>query len=232
MARDWPAQGRRAADRADRRSAPPPRGGRHLPALRRAGARHPRTAPRPADRARPRRDRRGAGEARRRDHATISTSCARAQRVRDDHQGRAEGDPRRVRDAAQDRDRRRRRRPRGRGPDPARGHGGDRHPCRLDQARAARHLPGAAARRQGPRRHGDEGRGFRHPRLRRQHAHAGAVLLLARAGLQGEGLAAAAGRAAGARQGADQPPAARATASASPRSCRCPRTRRAGRRST
>ena len=88
----------------------------------------------------------------------------------------------------------RRRRPRGRGPDPARGHGGHRHPCRLDQARAARHLPGAAPRRQGPRRHGDQGRGFRHPRVRRQHPHAGAVLLVARAGLQGEGLAAAARR--------------------------------------
>ena len=116
------------------------------------------------------------------------------QRIRDDHQGRAEGDPRRVRDAAEDRDPRRRRRPRRRGPDPARGHGGDGHPCRLDQAGAARHLPGAEARRQGPLRHGDEGRGFRHPRLRRQHPHAGAVLLLARPGLQGEGLAPAAGR--------------------------------------
>ena len=37
-------------------------------------------------------------------------------------------------------------------------------------------------------------RGFRHPPVRRQHPHAGAVLLLARAGLQGEGLAPAARR--------------------------------------
>ena len=130
------------------------------------------------------------------------------QRVRDIVKAELEGDPRRIRDAAQDRDRRDRRRPRGRGPDPARGHGGDGHPCRLDQARAARHLPGAAARRQGPRRHGDEGRGFRHAAVRGEHAYADPVLLLARAGLQGEGLAAAAGGAAGARQGAGQPAAA------------------------
>ena len=71
-------------------------------------------------------------------------------------------------------------------------------------------LPGAAPRRQGPRRHGDARGGFRHPPVRRQHPHAGAVLLLARPGLQGEGVAAAARGAAGARQGADQPAAARA----------------------
>ena len=88
------------------------------------------------------------------------------------------------------------------------------------------------ARRQGPLRHGDEGRGFRHPAVRRQHPHAGAVLLLARHGLQDEGLAAAARHAAGARQGAGQPAAARSRASASPRSCRCRRTRRAGTSST
>ena len=40
------------------------------------------------------------------------------------------------------------------------------------------------------------------------------------------------GCAAGARQGADQPSAAAGTASASPRSCRCRRMRRAGTRST
>ena len=56
--------------------------------------------------------------------------------------------------------------------------------------------------------HADARRGFRHPAVRRQHPHAGAVLLLARPGLQGKGLAAAAGGAAGARQGADQHPAA------------------------
>ena len=57
--------------------------------------------------------------------------------------------------------------------------------------------------------HADARRGFRHAAVRRLDAHAGAVLLLARARLQAEGLAAAAGGAAGARQGADQHPAAR-----------------------
>ena len=56
--------------------------------------------------------------------------------------------------------------------------------------------------------HADARGGFRLPPVRRQHPHAGAVLLLARPGLQGKGLAAAAGGAAGARQGADQYPAA------------------------
>ena len=116
----------------------------------------------------------------------------------------------RVRHAAPHRDRRAGRRGRGRGPDPARGHGRDRVPRRLRQARAAVDLSGAEARRQGPLRHADARGGFRHRAVRRLHAHAGAVLLLARPGLQGKGLAAAAGRAAGARQGADQHPAARA----------------------
>ncbi len=44
-------------------------------------------------------------------------------------------------------------------------------PCRLHQARAALDLPGAEARRQGPLRHGDARRGFRHPPVRRQHAY-------------------------------------------------------------
>ena len=44
--------------------------------------------------------------------------------------------------------------------------------------------------------------------VRGQHAHAGAVLLLARPSLQGKSLAAAAGRASGTRQGAHQHPAA------------------------
>ena len=57
--------------------------------------------------------------------------------------------------------------------------------------------------------HADARRGFRHAPVRCQHAHAGAVLLLARPRLQAEGLAFAAGGAAGARQGADQHPAAR-----------------------
>ncbi len=70
-------------------------------------------------------------------------------------------------------------------------------------------VPGAAPRRQGPLRHGDARGGLRHQALRGEHAHAGAVLLLARHRLQAEGLAAAARRTAGARQGADQHPAAR-----------------------
>ena len=41
----------------------------------------------------------------------------------------------------------------------------------------ARHVPRAAPRRQGPRRHGDQGRGYRHQAVRDEHAHAGAVLL-------------------------------------------------------
>ncbi|KAH2809541.1 hypothetical protein KXV85_005744, partial [Aspergillus fumigatus] len=59
-----------------------------------------------------------------------------------------------------------------------------------------------------PRRHADPRRGFRQPSVRGFHAHAGAVLLLPRPGLQGEGLAAADGSAQRARQGADQHPAA------------------------
>ncbi len=51
--------------------------------------------------------------------------------------------------------------------------------------------------------------GLRLAAVRGLHAYAGAVLLLARQGLQAEGLAAAAGGPAGARQGADQHPAAR-----------------------
>ena len=113
-----------------------------------------------------------------------------------------------VRDAAPHRDRRSGRRDGGRGPDPARGHGRHRLPSRLRQARAAVDLPGAAPRRQGPRRHADPRGGFRRPPVRRQHPYAGAVLLLARPGLQGKGVAAAAGGAAGARQGDDQHPAA------------------------
>ena len=80
----------------------------------------------------------------------------------------------------------------------------------LHQARAARHLSGAEARRQGPLRHVDARRGFRHAALRGLDAHAGAVLLLARHVLPHEGLAAAGGIAAVARQGARQPPAAAA----------------------
>ena len=44
-------------------------------------------------------------------------------------------------------------------------------------------LSRAAPRRQGPRRHADARGGFRHQALRRQHPHAGPVLLLRRHGL-------------------------------------------------
>ena len=83
-------------------------------------------------------------------------------------------------------------------------------PRRLYQARAAFDLPRAAARRQGTHRNGDPRRGFRRAPVRRLDASAGAVLLFRRPGLQGEGVAAAARRADGARQGARQSPAARA----------------------
>ncbi len=78
----------------------------------------------------------------------------------------------------------------------------------LHQARAALDLSRAAARRQGPLRHVDARRGFRHADLHRLDAHAGAVLLLARHVLPHEGVAPAGGHAAGVRQGADQPAAA------------------------
>ena len=108
------------------------------------------------------------------------------------------------------RDHRSGRRDGGRGPDPARGHGRHRLACGLRQAGAALDLSCPAPRRQGPRRHADPRRGFRRPAVRRQHPHAGAVLFLARPSLQGKGVAPAARGATGARQGADQHPAARA----------------------
>ncbi len=56
--------------------------------------------------------------------------------------------------------------------------------------------------------HADPRGGFRQPPVRGLDPYAGAVLLLARPGLQGKGLAAAGGGAQCARQGADQHPAA------------------------
>ena len=67
MERRWPADDVEAADPADRRSAPPDQRGRHLQSLRRAGARHPRPAPAAPDGARPRRDRRRTRQDRRGD---------------------------------------------------------------------------------------------------------------------------------------------------------------------
>ena len=112
-----------------------------------------------------------------------------------------------------------------RGPDPARGHGRHGHPQRLHQARAALDLPRAAARRQGPRRHGDARRGFRQPRLRHLDPYAGAVLFDPRHRLQAQGLPAAARQPAGARQGDGQPAAAGGRRDDLDRACRCPRTR-------
>ena len=138
----------------------------------------------------------------------------------------------RARHAAPDRDRRIGRRFRGRGPDPARGHGRHGQPCRLHQARAALDLSRAAPRRQGPLGHADARGGFRHAPVRRQHPHAGAVLLLEADGSTRR------------RSGGCRSPRRRRAArrwstccrssgtSGSPRSCRCPRTRRPGRRST
>ena len=97
-------------------------------------------------------------------------------------QGRAEGDQGRVRRrraAPRSRDRRRGRRRR---PDPARGYGRHRQPQGLHQARAAVHLSrpdGAAARAAPACRRATR---ISLPALRRQHPHAGAVLLLARHG--------------------------------------------------
>ena len=202
-------QHRGRPDRADRRPAPPRLVGRHRQADRRADQGDPRPAPAAAHRARPRRDQGRARQARRRD-LRLPRHPALARAHPGDRQGRAGGGEGRVRHAAPHRDRRAGGRGRGRGPDPPRGHGGDGLASRLRQARAALDLPDAAARRQGPLRHADPRRGFRVAAVRRLDAHAGAVLLLARPGLQGEGLAAAARGAAGARQAADQHPADRA----------------------
>ena len=193
MARDWPAKDVVALVEliADPRHKVSAEG--TVPAVRGAGPRHSRASPAAPDRARPRRGRPTSSTSSASRSATISTSCGRRARIVGDHQGRARRDQGRVRHAAPHRDHRDGRRGRGRRPDPARGHGRHRQPQGLHQARAAVRLPRPAPRRQGPRRHGDPRRGFRHPHLRRQHAHAGAVLLLARHGLQDEGLAAAAG---------------------------------------
>ena len=100
---------------------------------------------------------------------------------------------------------RRRARHRHRGPDPARGHGRHRHPQGLHQAGAGLDLPRAAPRRQGSGRDAHARGRFRRPAVRRQHAHARALLLEPRSGLQAQGLQAAAGQPAGPRQGDDQP---------------------------
>ncbi len=199
---------RRAADRAGRRSAPPDRRGRHLPPVRDPGPRHPRPAPAAPHGARPRRDRRRAEDARPTRSPTISTSCARASASRRSSSDELTEVRDAVRHAAPDRDRRLRRRLEDEDLIAREDMVVTVSACRLRQARAALDLPGAAARRQGPLRHGDARRGFRHPAVRRQHPHAGAVLLQPGPGLQGEGLAPADRRAERPRQGAGQHAAA------------------------
>ena len=87
MARDWPARDMAPliALIADPRHAL--RRGRHLPAVRGPGARHPRIAPAAPHRARPRRDRRGTEQARRRDRR-LSRHPALARPHLRHHQGR------------------------------------------------------------------------------------------------------------------------------------------------
>ena len=229
MARDWPAKdiGPLVELIADPRHKLDRR--RHHPPLRRAGARHPRPAPAAPDRARPRRDRRRAEEARRGDQG-VPRHPGLARPHRRPHQGRAQRHQGRVRHPAPHRDRRDGGRGRGRGPDPARGRGGDRQPPRLHQARAALHLSRPAPRRQGPLGHVDARRGRRHADLHRLHAHAGAVLLLARHGLPHEGVAPAGGDAAVASARRWSTCCRWPKARSSPRSCRCPRTPRPGAR--
>ena len=96
-------QGRGRAGRADRRPAPQSVGQRHLPPVRGAGPRHPRSPPPAAHRARPRRGRRRAEEARRADRR-LSRHLALPRPHRVDRQGRADGDQDRVRHAAPHRD--------------------------------------------------------------------------------------------------------------------------------
>ena len=93
--------------------------------------------------------------------------------------------------------------------DRPRGHGRHRLARRLHQARAALDLSRAAARRQGPLRHADEGGGFRPPPLRRQHPYAGAVFSSLGRAYKEKVWRLPLARAAGSRQGARQHAAAR-----------------------
>ena len=231
MERDWPAQRHGAADRADRRSAPRARRRRHLSACRRSRRAPSSTAPAAPDRARPRRDRRRAEEARRRDqdYLDILRSRARIVRIITDELTAVKTS---FADAAPHRDRRQRRRHRGRGPDPARGHGRHRQP-RAATSSACRSRPiarSAAAARAAPA--WRRARRISSPGCSSPRRTAGAVLLLARQVYKQKvwrlPLARAAVRAA--RRWSTCCRSSRA--SASPRSCRCPRTRRPGRRST
>ncbi len=207
MARDWPALDMAPLITLIADPAPHAERGRHLSPVRDAGPRHPGIAPRPPDGARPRRDRRGPEQARGRDRRPARHPRLARAHLRD-HPRRARSHQAGPCDAAPDRDPRQRRRHGGRGPHRPRGHGHHGQPCRLREARAALDLPGAAPRRQGPVRDADARRGLRGAHLRGQHPPAAAVLLLARPSLQDEGVASAARRPPGARQGPGEPAAA------------------------
>ena len=103
---------------------------------------------------------------------------------------------------------------------------------RLHQAHPARDLPRPAPRRQGPRRHGDQGRGCGHQAVRHLDPHAGAVLLdrtaRSTASRSGGCPKARRRRAAGRWSTCCRWPRARRSRPC----CRCPRTRRNGASST
>ena len=137
-----------------------------------------------------------------------------------------------VRHAAPHRDPRQRVRAGHRGPDPARGHGRHGDARRLRQARAGVGLSCPAPRRQGPFRHGHARGRFRRaacssptPTRRCCSSRAAASSTSSRSG-----ACRSARRRRAARPSSTCCRSARARRSAP--SCRCPRTRRAGRRST
>ena len=180
------------------------RAGRYLPPLGAPGPGDPGAAPAPPDPARALQDHRRA-EGDQRPHPRAAAHPALARAAARGAQGGAAERQGALRHAAPDHDRGPRLRGRHRGPDPEGGHGRHRDPARLHQAHAALDLSRAAPRRQGPGRHGDPRGRFSGAAVRRQHAYAGAVLLVRGPGLQAESLPPAAGHAAGARQGDDQP---------------------------
>ena len=233
MAARWPAADIGAADRADRRARPRRRRGRHLPAVRGAGARDPRSAPAAPDRPRARQDRRGARARSRRDRRSYldilrsrerllammrRTSCSRS-RSSSPTPRRTEIDRRRVR-AADIEDLIQRE---------------DMvvtvTPRRLHQARAALDLSRPAPRRQGPRRHGDARGRFRQPRCssptptrRCCSSRSPAWSTSSRSSACRSATPQARGKAI-----VNLLPLGRGRDASRP-SCRCPRTRRAGRR--
>ncbi|MCK7473413.1 MAG: hypothetical protein MZV49_07555 [Rhodopseudomonas palustris] len=182
MARDWPATDvaplialiddpRHRVNR-----------GRHLPAVGRAGQGHSRSAPAAPDRARPRRNRRRARQARGRDRrlsrhpALARQACSASSRTELDARARPSSrTPRRTEIVEHGR------RGRGRGPDPARGHGRHGQP----HAGYIKRVPLSTYRAQ---RRGGKGRSGMATReedfVTRLFVaidpHAGAVLLLAR----------------------------------------------------